>query len=72
MKCMKRFFSPNIGPIGRSLRAVGGIAMIVTGVIACRYWEWSCVIGTLAGGFMLYEAARGWCVMRACGVKTKV
>jgi hypothetical protein len=25
-----------------------------------------------AGGFAFYEAVRGWCVMRACGIKTKL
>jgi hypothetical protein len=25
----------------------------------------------IGGGFVWFEAARGWCMMRACGVKTK-
>ncbi|HMP83196.1 MAG TPA: DUF2892 domain-containing protein [Verrucomicrobiota bacterium] len=72
---MKRFFRPNIGTVGRLLRATGGLTLIVAGQIACRYGEWglwSCVVGTIAGGFMLYEAARGWCVMRACGINTRI
>jgi uncharacterized membrane protein len=36
-----------------------------------HYGAW--VIGVLAGSgiFALYEALRGWCVLRACGIKTK-
>ena len=25
----------------------------------------------LAAGFLAFEATRGWCALRACGVKTK-
>lgn len=45
---------------------VGGIfthdiAMIVAGGIA-----------SLAGAFMIFEGAAGWCVVRAMGFKTKI
>ena len=38
-----------------------------------RHWSgW--VVGLLIAlaVFAFYEAARGWCVMRACGIKTKL
>lgn len=69
---MKKFFSPNIGTLGRTIRAVGGGLLIIGGLIGGRYSPWICVVLTISGGFMLYEAARGWCVMRACGIKTKL
>jgi len=26
----------------------------------------------VSGGFVLFEALRGWCVLRACGIKTRL
>lgn len=68
---MRKFFSPNIDSRGRLIRGIGGAMFVIGGVIACRYNTWLAVGLILAGGFMLFEAVRGWCVMRACGVKTK-
>ncbi len=68
---MKRFLSPNLGFKGRVIRAVGGTALIAAGLLLSQPDGWICVALVAAGGFVLYEAARGWCVMRACGVKTR-
>lgn len=69
---MKKFFSPNISRLGRMIRAAGGAALVIGGVIAGWYNPWICVAMVTGGGFMLFEASRGWCLMRACGVKTKL
>ena len=37
---------------------------------AVQQWPLLAVLA-LAGGFTLFEALRGWCVMRACGIRTK-
>jgi hypothetical protein len=69
---VSRFFQPNIDSRGRLLR--GGMAVllfIVGGVIACFVlWLGLALVGI--GIFALFEAVRGWCLARACGVKTKI
>jgi uncharacterized membrane protein len=69
---MNKFFSRNLDKRGRWVRGVGGVVLTVSGLFACAYSVWWGAALIVAGGFMLYEAARGWCVMRACGIKTKV
>lgn len=64
-----KFFTPNISAPGRIARGLCGVASIA---VAWFYREHLAVGVALAlsGGFMLFEAARGWCVARACGLKT--
>lgn len=69
---MSRFFQPNIDARGRLVR--GGIAVVLFiagGVIAFDIlWLGLVLVGI--GGFTLFEALRGWCIARACGIKTKI
>ncbi len=69
---------PNIELKGRVARGITGTLCIVAGV-ACWWigwpesttWRWGLsILGVLAGGFQLFEARKGWCVARACGLKT--
>ena len=69
---MGKFFARNIDRRGRIVRAVWGVACIVAGLLLWERSRWLCFALVAAGGFALYEAARGWCVMRACGIKTKL
>ena len=69
---MGNFFARNIDRRGRIVRAVWGLALIVAGVLVWPRSAWICVALAAAGAFALYEAVRGWCVMRACGIKTKL
>ena len=69
---MKKFFLPNLETRGRLVRGVGGIAFVAGGVALCGVNLVGSVILIVSGGFMLFEAVRGWCVMRACGIKTKL
>jgi hypothetical protein len=69
---MRNFFAPNIGTLGRIVRGTCGLALLIGGMFACGYAWWASVALLLSGGFVLYEAARGWCVMRACGIRTKI
>jgi hypothetical protein len=69
---MRKFFEPNLSNGGRLLRALGGTGLILAGFAIRPYTDWACVGLVAAGAFALYEAARGWCVMRACGIKTRV
>ena len=64
-------FASNIDNKGRLIRAAGAI---VTGATAILVWSASTTVGVclaLASAFLAFEAARGWCAARACGVKTK-
>lgn len=69
---MKKFFLPNLEARGRLIRGVGGIGFVAGGVALCGVNLVVSVILIISGGFMLFEAVRGWCVMRACGIKTKL
>lgn len=39
----------------------GNMLMIVAGILA-----------SVSGSFMIFEGVRGWCVLRAMGIKTKI
>ena len=69
---MPKFFSQNIDRAGRIVRAILGGLLVVGGVAAC-FWNLWAGVGLIGGGvFVLFEASRGWCVMRACGIKTRI
>ena len=45
--------------------------LLIGGVVACAYVLWLGILIILSAGFVLFEAVRGWCIMRACGIKTR-
>jgi hypothetical protein len=64
-------FRPNLDARGRIIRGVGSLALGMGAVLA---WPHSHAAGIALGvssAFVAFEAARGWCIARACGVKTK-
>lgn len=68
----------NIDARGRRARFVWGVLMLVAalfvGVGAWRHGGWWWVWTTLLigmGAFGLFEARKGWCAVRAMGIKTK-
>jgi hypothetical protein len=69
---MKHFFNRNLAPGGRIARAILGVALILAGLLLSAPGRWICTALVIGGGFCLFEAARGWCVMRACGIKTRL
>jgi hypothetical protein len=69
---MGTFFAKNIDRRGRVVRAVWGALLILAGLLLWKRSGWACVALVAFGVFALYEAASGWCVMRACGIKTKL
>jgi hypothetical protein len=69
---MRRFFAPNIQRGGRIIRAVFGLVMILAGLLIRPYTTWACTALVVFGCFVLFEASRGWCLMRACGFKTRL
>ena len=66
------FWKPNIDRRGRVLRLIPGIVLCLAG-IALGIWVrwWLGLVACLGGTFMIYEASRSWCVVRACGIKTR-
>jgi len=69
---MGSFFAKNIGRAGRIVRAVWGLGLMIAGVLLYERSAWMCVTLAAFGVFALYEAGRGWCIMRACGIKTRL
>ena len=69
---MPNFFAPNIDRRGRIARLIFGLLLIVAAIFFSRYSWWACGLLAAFGIFAVYEAFRGWCLMRACGVKTKL
>lgn len=67
---MARFFQPNITTTGRILRGVFGVLLLVAAVYLYGVNLAACAAAAVAGVFCLFEAFRGWCVARACGLKT--
>ncbi len=64
-------FSPNIGRTGRILRGAWGVLMLVLAWFAWDHSIIGAVVLILLGLLGLWQARSGWCVARACGVKTK-
>jgi hypothetical protein len=69
---MNKFFNPNIGTAGRVVRALWGFGLLAISFFLFEsHWIVSIGLGFFAV-FAFYEAIRGWCIMRACGIKTKI
>ncbi|HEX5398654.1 MAG TPA: YgaP-like transmembrane domain [Verrucomicrobiae bacterium] len=70
---MSNFFRPNISRQGRLARGVIGAICLIAGIIVAGDVEWWVgLILVVAGLFAIYESIRGWCLMRACGIRTKL
>jgi membrane protein implicated in regulation of membrane protease activity len=69
---VNRFFTPNLGRHGRMARGVIGALCLIAGIIvAGDYQLWLGLIFVVAGLFAIVESVSGWCVVRACGVRTR-
>ena len=69
---MKTFFTPNIDGKGRLVRGLLGLALLVGAAFSFSASFWLALLLAVAGVFGLFEALRGWCAARACGIKTKL
>ena len=69
---MKRFFSRNIDRKGRIVRGVIAVALFIGAWFEFGQSLLLGVVLTVWAVFTSFEALRGWCIMRACGVKTKL
>ena len=69
---MKSFLSPNIETKGRVIRGVGALALLVGAAFGFTVSLWLGLVLLASGLFVGFEALRGWCFLRACGIKTKL
>ena len=65
------FLRPNIDTNGRVIRGIGALAMGVGAAFAWQHSRGAGIALAACSAFVAFKAARGWCVARACGVKTK-
>ncbi len=68
---MRRFSAPNMDRRGRLARGLMGLVLLAVAAFSIRESIWLAVGLAAAGVFGLVEALRGWCLARACGIKTK-
>ena len=68
---MNRFFGKNLDFRGRMARGVIGTLCLVAGIIVAGDYSLWGLIFVVAGLFAIFESIRGWCLVRACGIKTK-
>lgn len=69
---MSNFFRPNLKRNGRIARGVIGTLCLIAGIITVDYTLWLGLVLVAAGLFAIFESIRGWCLVRACGIKTKI
>ena len=71
----------NIDSKGKLARMIYGIVFVVAGTVVLVAWAlpsgalipWVVAIAMiLGGGFAIFEARAGWCVIRAMGFKTPI
>ena len=68
---MTPLFSRNIDNKGRLIRALGALALLTGACFGFAASVWLGVVLAACGLFVAFEALRGWCALRACGIKTK-
>ena len=69
---MKPFFSRNIDNRGRLMRGLGALALLVGAGFGFTVSIWLGAVLLASGIFVAFETLRGWCFLRACGIKTKL
>jgi len=64
------YFTPNISRAGRVVRASGAVLFAISAGVAWSHSAWVAIALGAAAAFLAFEAAKGWCAARACGIKT--
>ena len=66
------FWRPNIDTRGRIIRGIMSVILVTGAYFAHRRGvEWLAIILTISALVGVVEVARGWCVLRACKIKTR-
>jgi hypothetical protein len=69
---MKPLFTRNIGNTGRLARGLCALALLAGAGWGFVVSAWLGASLGVAGIFVLFEALRGWCALRACGIRTRL
>ena len=69
---MKPLFSRNISNTGRLVRALCALVLLIGAGFGFFASVWLGAGLAVSGVFVLFEALRGWCALRACGLKTRL
>ena len=72
----------NIDARGKAVRLVWGLINLVGGLVflvlfvtgtLTGHWVWALGVFMIAGGALgIFEARKGWCIVRAMGIKTPI
>ena len=65
------FLRQNIDRKGRLIRAIGALTLAAGAVSVWPQYRVIAIALGVSAAFVAFEATRGWCALRACGVKTK-
>ena len=69
---MKPFFTRNIDNRGRLVRGIGALALLGGAAVCTSVSHWLAIVLAASGLFVAFEALRGWCALRACGIRTRL
>jgi hypothetical protein len=69
---VKSYFIRNLGTKGRIIRGLVAAVLILAAVVAFPVSVGLGLLLLVPGLFVLFEALRGWCALRACGIRTKI
>ena len=69
---MKPLFARNLSNAGRLVRGLGALGLLIGAGFGIFVSIWLVVALAGSGVFVLFEALRGWCALRACGIKTRL
>ena len=69
---MRSLFLRNIDNKGRLIRGLFALALLVGAGFGFTLSSWLGITLLGSGLFVAFEALRGWCALRACGLKTKL
>ncbi|MEA3208807.1 MAG: hypothetical protein QOE70_1864 [Chthoniobacter sp.] len=61
----------NLDTKGRLIRGLAALAMSVGAGLTWPHSRAASIALAVSAAFVGFEAARGWCALRACGVKTR-
>ena len=76
-------FQCNINAKGRLIRLIYGVAFVLAGVVLMFAWAFRggggggggalawivSTVAVLGGAFAIFESCKGWCAIRAMGIK---
>jgi hypothetical protein len=69
--CVSNFFRPNIRRSGRIARGVIGTICLIAGISLVDESLPLGLVFVAAGLFAIFEAIRGWCLVKACALRPK-